>query len=89
MAKQRALFLDRDGIINEDLGHVYRIEDFRFLPNILEICRIFHEAEYKLVVVTNQAGIAKGYYSLADFNRLSDWMTARFLEAGAPLSGIY
>ena len=86
---QRALFLDRDGIINEDLGHVCRIENFHFLPNLFAVCRRFRDAGFKLVVVTNQAGIAKGYYTVEDFIILSDWMSAEFIKAGAPLSGIY
>ena len=84
-----ALFLDRDGVINKDLGHVYRIEDFHFLPHVLTSCRQFHEAGYKLVVVTNQAGLAKGYYTTHAFQILSNWMSNVFQEAGAPLSGIY
>ena len=88
-AEHKALFLDRDGVINSDFGHVYRIEDFHLLPSVLSSCRRFHDAGYKLVVVTNQAGIAKGYYTVEDFRTLSHWMSDLFLNAGAPLSGIY
>ena len=88
-AEHKALFLDRDGVINRDFGHVYRVEDFHLLPSVLSSCRRFHDAGYKLVVVTNQAGIAKGYYTVEDFRFLSRWMSGLFLDAGAPLSGIY
>lgn len=87
--EQKALFLDRDGVINADLGHVYRVADFHFLPSVLTSCRQFHEAGYKLVVVTNQAGIAKGFYSVDELENLNRWMAARFSEAGAPLAGIF
>lgn len=87
--EHKALFLDRDGVINADLGHVYRIADFHFLPNVLSACRRFHHAGYKLIVVTNQAGIAKGYYSARDFEILSQWMSSAFRNAGAPLSRIF
>ena len=84
-----ALFLDRDGVINEDRGYVYRIEDFRFLPGALEGSRKFHQAGYLIVVVTNQAGIARGYYTENDFHALTRWMCAQFDEFGAPISAVY
>lgn len=89
MPDRAAAFLDRDGVINEERNYVYRIEDFQFLPGALEACRRFVEAGYLLVIVTNQAGIARGYYDTADFESLTRWMEARFAEAGAPLSGVY
>lgn len=89
LPERPALFLDRDGVINEDLGHVHRVEDFHFLPDVLVSCRKVYLAGYHLVVVTNQAGIAKGYYSVEDFENLSRWMSVQFRDAGAPLSGIY
>ncbi len=56
------VFLDRDGVINEERGYVHRLEDFVFLPGAIAGMRLLCEAGYRLVVVTNQAGIAKGYY---------------------------
>lgn len=84
-----ALFLDRDGIVNVDHGYVYRIEDFEFVPGIFELARAAHAAGRALVVVTNQSGIARGRYGEADYARLTDWMRARFVEAGAPLAGVW
>ena len=84
-----ALFLDRDGVINVDHGYVYRIEDFEFIPGIFELCRNAKVKGNKLVVVTNQAGIARGLYSEAQFHALTDWMKQRFVEEGAPLDGVY
>jgi D-glycero-D-manno-heptose 1,7-bisphosphate phosphatase len=84
-----AIFLDRDGVINRDLHYVYRTEDFHFLPGIMDACRAFVAAGFRLVVVTNQAGIARGLYTLADLEILHCWMTEQFDSAGAPLSGIY
>ncbi len=89
MSDRPAAFLDRDGVINEERNYVYRIEDFQFLPGALAACRELVERGYLLVVVTNQAGIARGYYDTADFETLTRWMEARFSEAGAPLSGVY
>lgn len=89
VTERPAAFLDRDGVINEERNYVYRIEDFHFLPGTLQACRRFVEAGYLLVIVTNQAGIARGYYDTAAFETLTRWMEARFAEAGAPLAGVY
>lgn len=84
-----ALFLDRDGIVNVDHGYVYRIEDFEFVPGIFEVCRAARARGLALVVITNQSGIARGYFSAADYQRLTTWMQARFEAAAAPLAGVY
>ena len=84
-----AVFLDRDGVINEELNYVHRIEDFHFLPGVLAACRELSQAGYLLVVITNQAGIARGYYDVAQFEALTVWMKRQFSEAGAPLAGVY
>lgn len=89
MPDRPAVFLDRDGVINEDLNYVHRREDFRFLPGVLDACRQLSRAGYLLVVVTNQAGIARGYYDVAAFEALTSWMKQEFANAGAPLAGVY
>jgi len=87
--RKKALFLDRDGVINEDLGYVYKIEEFKFIPGIFDLCRAATLRDYALVVVTNQAGIGRGLYSEQDFDHLTDWMCDRFLQADAPISRVY
>ena len=87
--RRRAAFLDRDGVINIDRGYVYRWEDFDFVPGVLEGARRLHELDYALVVVSNQSGIGRGFFSEVQFHALSDWMRDKFISAGAPLSGIY
>ena len=89
MNHRNALFLDRDGVINEDPGYVHRADDVRFIPGIFELARAAHAKAYQIVVVTNQAGIGRGYFSEAQFNALMQWMRAQFAEAGAPLSAVY
>ena len=86
---QRALFLDRDGVINVDHGYVHRIEQFEFLPGIFDLCRAAVAAGHVLVVVTNQAGIGRGLYSEADFHAVTAWMTQRFSDEGAPIARVY
>lgn len=84
-----ALFLDRDGVINVEKNYVHRIEDFEFLDGIFDLCRKATERDMPIVVVTNQAGIGRGYYSEAQFHTLTDWMNARFEEAGTPIAAVY
>lgn len=84
-----AAFIDRDGVINRELGHVHRIEDFHVLPGVVEGLRALAEAGYQLVVVTNQAGIAKGLYSEQDYQRLTQYMREWFSERGVFFAGIY
>jgi D-glycero-D-manno-heptose 1,7-bisphosphate phosphatase len=85
---RRALFLDRDGIINVDHGYVHRREDVVFVDGIFVLCRIAVARGLLPVVVTNQSGIGRGRYSEADFHRLMDWMRAEFIRQGAPLHAV-
>lgn len=89
MSGSRALFLDRDGVINHDSGYTSRAEDFVFIDGIFELCRAAREAGYLLIVVTNQAGIGRGYYSEQDFLSLTSWMRRRFEEEGAPITDVF
>ena len=85
----KAVFLDRDGVINVDHAYVYKIEDFEFVGGVFEACRHFVQLGYKLIVVTNQSGIGRGYYSEVDFAHLTKWMKAQFSAQEAPLSEVY
>ena len=76
-------------MVNQDLGYVHRIEDFHFLPGVLEACNQLVELGHRIVIITNQAGIARGYYTTADLETLHNWMSEQFRKAGAALSGIY
>lgn len=80
MQKHKALFLDRDGIINVDHGYVYKIEDFEFAEGIFELIHLFREQGYLLFIVTNQSGIGRGYYTQDDFNTLTYWMKEQFRQ---------
>lgn len=88
MASTRALFLDRDGVINRDHGYVHRPDNFEFIDGIFELGRTAVALGYDLVVVTNQAGIGRGFYTEADFHAITDWMAARFVAEGAPLRDV-
>lgn len=85
----RALFLDRDGVINEDYGYVHKIEDFHFREEIFDICTAAQKAGMKIVVVTNQAGIGRGYFSPEDFKLVTDYMLAHFESLSITINQVY
>jgi len=84
-----ALFLDRDGVINVEKNYVHHIEDFEFIDGIFDVCRVATEKSMPIVVVTNQAGIGRGYYSETQFLKLTDWMRARFEEKRTPVAAVH
>ncbi len=86
---QRALFLDRDGVVNVEVGYLHRAEEVRFVPGIFSLCRTAMALRYRLIVVTNQAGIARGFYTEADFQALMDWMRQQFRVEGIELDAVY
>jgi D-glycero-D-manno-heptose 1,7-bisphosphate phosphatase len=88
-ATRKALFLDRDGVINVEKNYVHRIEDFEFMPGIFELCQQAQGLDYRLVVITNQAGIARGYYSEDDYQRLTEWMLGEFRAHGITIDRVY
>ena len=87
--KKKGLFLDRDGVINVNHGYVHKIDDFQFIDGIFDLARMASEKNYVICIVTNQAGIGRGYYSEAEFNSLTDWMCARFRIEGSVISKVY
>lgn len=89
MPIKKAIFLDRDGVINKEKIHLFRVEDFEFIDGVFDACRCFISQGFLIVIITNQAGIAKGYYTESDYNILTDWMLERFIENGVYISGVY
>jgi D-glycero-D-manno-heptose 1,7-bisphosphate phosphatase len=85
----RALFLDRDGVINVDTGYVHSREAFRFQDGIFELCEAAQAQGYQVVVVTNQAGIGRGYYSESTFLELTDWMVETFAHRQIRIARVY
>ncbi|MCL6591034.1 MAG: HAD family hydrolase [Firmicutes bacterium] len=85
----KALFLDRDGVINVEDNYIYKIADFKFKDGIFEVLRHFQSLDYLLVVITNQSGIARGYYNEADFWALTGWMVKQFSSQGIKIAKVY
>jgi len=85
---EKALFLDRDGVINVDYDYVHKIEEFDFFDGVFNTCREFKREGYLIVVITNQSGISRQKYSENDFTILTEWMKEEFAKNGASLSTV-
>lgn len=86
---RRVIFLDRDGTLNEEVHYLHRPEDLKLLPGAAAAVRCFNEAGYEVVVVTNQAGVARGYYTEADVERLHLYMNEMLAREGAHVDAFY
>ena len=86
---QKALFLDRDGVINVEVNYLHKIEDFKFIDGIFDLCKYYINLGFIIIVVTNQSGIARGYYTEKDFNILTLWMISEFKKKGIEIKRVY
>lgn len=84
-----ALFLDRDGVVNREIGYLYRPDQVEFTPGIFDLCRHAQAKGFALIIITNQSGIARQLYSEADFQSLMNWMTEEFLHQDVRVDGYY
>jgi D-glycero-D-manno-heptose 1,7-bisphosphate phosphatase len=84
-----ALFLDRDGVIVEDVEFLHLIRDSRFMPGLFELTAAFAARGHAIVMATNQSGIGRGLYDEATFTRLTDWMRAEIARNGGRLDAVY
>lgn len=85
----KALFLDRDGTINVDYGYVYQPEKFELVDGIIDLCLKAQEKGYLIIVITNQSGIARGYYTDKDFHKLNRYMIELFAEKGIKITDVF
>lgn len=86
---QRAIFLDRDGVINKEKNYLYKIKDFEFIDGVFDACIYLSKLNYIIIVITNQSGIARGYYSENDFNNLTNWMLKEFLKHNIEIHDVF
>lgn len=87
---RKAVFLDRDGVINYDPGdYTYRVEDFHIIDGVDKALQLLHQMGYLLIVITNQGGIAKGLYTAEDVNLVHDHLYKKCIDFGAPLTDIF
>lgn len=85
----RAIFLDRDGTINMDKDYLYRISDFEFIPGCTDALRALMNADYRLIIISNQSGIARGYYTEADYLALDEWLKSTLRAQGIEITASY
>lgn len=85
----RALFLDRDGVVNIDKAYVYKIVDFEFIDGIFDLCKSAQDHGFKIIIATNQSGIARGYYTIEDFSKLTRYMVAKFKSNKIEITDVF
>src|SRR5258708_2899737 len=86
---RKALFLDRDGVVNIDSGYVHEPSECVFVEAIFELVRMANQAGYATVLVTNQAGIGRGHFSVDQFQVFTEWMLAEFEKRHARIDRVY
>ena len=89
MLPRPAVFLDRDGVINKEGDYVHNVDEFHFIDGVFDACLEMSKAGYRLIVITNQAGIARGYYTENDFHHLTKWMLNEFRRHGIEIEAVY
>ena len=74
----KTIFLDRDGVINKEVNYLHKVDDFEFIGGIFDACLHFQSLSYKIIIITNQSGISRGYYSHRDYQKVTQWMLDQF-----------
>lgn len=85
----KAVFLDRDGTINVDFGYVYEKDKLEFVPGVLEALVKIQSAGFKLIIITNQSGIGRGYFSLDQYRDFEKYMLKQMNESGVSIDRVY
>ena len=85
----KCLFLDRDGVINNDYGYVYKKKEFIFREGIFDICNEAQKMRFKIIVITNQAGIGRGIYKENDFFNINEYMKSKFNQRNLKINDVY
>lgn len=88
-SSKKALFLDRDGVVNVEKNYLHKIDEFEFIEGIFDLCKYYQELGFLIFVITNQSGISRGYYNEDDFAVLSTWMIKEFKKNGIEIKEVY
>lgn len=84
----KAIFLDRDGVINIEKDYLYKVEDFEFVNGVFDTLNYLKKFDFKFFIITNQSGINRGYYTKEDFIKLTSWMLNEFEKNGIVISQV-
>jgi D-glycero-D-manno-heptose 1,7-bisphosphate phosphatase len=85
----KIVFLDRDGVINKEVGYLHKVADFEFIEGVFDACQYFQSLGYQVIIVTNQSGIERGYYTEEDFHIVTDWMLKQFKHNGIEVLDVF
>ena len=85
----KTIFLDRDGVINKEVGYLHKIEDFIFIDGVFEACLSFKKLGYQIIIISNQSGIARGYFTLFDYEKLTKWMLNQFSKKNISILDVF
>lgn len=87
--KNKVIFLDRDGTINVDHGYVYELNKLEFIDGVIDALSEFINLGYKLIIISNQSGVSRGYYTIEEMNKFNLYMCEKLKENGIPITDIY
>ena len=85
----KTIFLDRDGVINQEISYLHKIEDFKFIEGVFNACQYIESLGYEIIIVTNQSGISRGYYSETDFQIITRWMIDQFKKNSIDIMDVF
>jgi D-glycero-D-manno-heptose 1,7-bisphosphate phosphatase len=85
----KTVFIDRDGVINKEVGYLHKIADFEFIDGVFESCVYLQNLGFNLIIITNQSGIGRGYYTEEDFQTLTAWMLQEFNKNGVKILDVF
>jgi D-glycero-D-manno-heptose 1,7-bisphosphate phosphatase len=85
----KTIFLDRDGVVNKELNYLYKKDDFIFIDGVFKACLYFQKLDYKIIIITNQSGISRGFYTEKNFQILTKWMIEEFKKNSVNILDIF
>ena len=86
---QKAAFLDRDGVINEDIGYLNNIKDFEWIEGAIEALKILKENNFLIIIISNQSGVSRGYFSKKDVHNLHKWINLQLSEHNVKIDDFF
>ena len=85
----KACFLDRDGVLNEDIGYLHKSEDFKWIDGAVEAIKLLKKNNFLVIVITNQSGISRGYFTAKDVTNLHEWMNKILKKEGIQINDFF